>query len=236
MSSFREMGYLPEALVSYLSILGWGAEDGKTETLTAAELVQAFSLERVVATPAIFDYEKLNSMNRHYMKQAPPGRLAALCWDFFGGLLPEKEEASDAVLVWFFHVIGLFVPSVSHLDEIPAKAAFIFHMDPNLARADQENAAILAAGSAQTVLNELANHVRAHAGPISASDFSGWMDEIKEASGVQDNELFDPIRIALTGTHSGPDFDKLIPLIEQGVELNLGIPSVRQRLDAFVGV
>jgi glutamyl/glutaminyl-tRNA synthetase len=62
------------------------------------------------------------------------------------------------------------------------------------------------------------------------------MDEIKEASGVQDNELFDPIRIALTGTHSGPDFDKLIPLIEQGVELNLGIPSVRQRLDAFVGV
>jgi glutamyl/glutaminyl-tRNA synthetase len=109
-------------------------------------------------------------------------------------------------------------------------------MDPNLARADQENAAILAAGSAQTVLNELANHVRAHAGPISASDFSGWMDGIKEASGVQDDELFHPIRIALTGTHSGPDFDKLIPLIEQGVELNLGIPSVRQRLDAFVGV
>ena len=117
-----------------------------------------------------------------------------------------------------------------------AKAAFIFHMDPNLARADQENAAIFAAGSAQTVLNELANHVRAHAGPISASDFSGWMNEIKDASGVQDSELFDPIRIALTGTHSGPDFDKLIPLIEQGVELNLGIPSVRQRLDAFVGV
>lgn len=236
MSAFREMGYLPEAMVNYLSLLGWGAEDGKSEIFTAAQLVQAFSLERVTASPAIFGFEKLNSMNHHYMKQATPGRLAALCWDYFGGLLPEKEEASDAVLVWFFHVIGLFVPSISHLDDIPAKAAFIFHMDPNLARADEENAAALAAGSAQTVLNELANHVRAHAGPISASDFSGWMNQIKEATGVEGNELFDPIRIALTGTHSGPEFEKLIPLIEQGVELNLGIPSVRERLDAFVGV
>jgi glutamyl/glutaminyl-tRNA synthetase len=170
------------------------------------------------------------------MKQAPPGRLAALCWDYFGGLLPEKEEASDAVLVWFFHVIGLFVPSISHLDEIPAKAAFIFHMDPSLARADQENAQALSAGSAQTVLNELANHVRAHAGPVSASDFSGWMNQVKEATGVRGDGLFHPVRIALTGTHSGPEFDMLIPLIEQGVELNLGIPSVRERLDAFIGV
>jgi nondiscriminating glutamyl-tRNA synthetase len=236
MSSFREMGYLPEALVNYLAMLGWGPEDGKAETFTPDQLVSAFTLERVTPSPAIFDFEKLNWLNRHYLKQAPPGRLAALCWDYFGGLLPEKEEASDAVLVWFFHVIALFLPSVSHLDEIPAKAAFIFHMDPNLARADQENAAVLAAESAQTVLNEIANRVRAHVGPVAASDFSTWLNEVKQVAGVDGKELFHPIRIALTGTHSGPDFDKLIPLIEQGVALELGIPSVRQRLDAFIGV
>ncbi len=235
-SGFREMGYLPEALVNYLSLLGWGAEDGDPEILTAAQLLQEFALERLSTKPAIFDYEKLDGMNRHYMKQAPPGRLAALCWDYFGGLLPEKEEASNAVLVWFFRVIGLFVPSVNHLDEIPAKAAFIFHMDPNLARADEDNAAALATGSAQTVLNELANHARAHAGRISASDFSEWMNQVKEATGVRGNALAHPIRIALTGTHTGPDFDVLIPIIEEGVELNLGIPSVRERLDAFIGV
>jgi hypothetical protein len=44
------------------------------------------------------------------------------------------------------------------------------------------------------------------------------------------------VRIALTGTHSGPDFEKLIPVIEQGTLLNLGVPSVRHRLDAFTGV
>ncbi|MGC1422363.1 MAG: glutamate--tRNA ligase [Terracidiphilus sp.] len=237
MSSFREMGYLPEALVNYLALLGWAAEDGKTELFTPTQLVEAFTLERFTTGPAIFDYEKLNSLNRHYMKLVSPARLAALCWDYFGGLLPEKEEASPAVLVWFFQVISLFIPSISHLDEIPAKAAFIFHMDPNLARAVQENAVILEAESSQLVLNELANHVRSHIGPVSASDFATWMNEVKTATRVSDKELSDPVRIALTGTPTGPEFDKLIPLIEQGAaELNLGIPNVRQRLDAFVGV
>jgi len=236
MSGFREMGYLPEALVNYLALLGWGAEDGKSETFTPAELVRAFSLERVTPSPAIFDFEKLNSLNRHYMKLAPPARLASLCWDYFGGLLPEKEEASDAVLVWFFHVIALFLPSISHLDEIPAKAAFIFHMDPSLARAVPENAAVLESGSAQTVMHELANRMRDHVGPIAATDFSNWMNEVKTLTGVNGDDLFHPVRIALTGTNSGPEFDKLVPLIEQGAELNLGIPNVRQRLDTFLGV
>jgi nondiscriminating glutamyl-tRNA synthetase len=235
MSGFREMGYLPEALVNYLAMLGRGAEDGKTEALTPDQLVNTMSLERITPSPAIFDIEELNGLNRHYMKQAPPARLAALCWDYFGGLLPEKDEASDAVLVWFFHVIALFVPSISHLDEIPAKAAFVFHMDSNLARSVPENAAALQTGSAQTVLQELANRVRAHSGPITGTDFSNWLNEVKTATGIDGNELSDPVRIALTGTTSGPDFDKLVPLIEQGVELDLGIPSVRQRLDAFLG-
>lgn len=236
MSSFREMGYLPEALVNYLALLGWGAEDGKTETFNPDQLVSAFTLERITPSPAIFDFEKLNWLNRHYMKLVPPARLASLCWDYFGGYLPEKEEASDAVLVWFFHVVSLFVPSVNRLDEIPAKAAFIFHMDPNLAREDQENAAVLATSSAPVVLIELANRVRTHVGPVAASDFATWMNEVKEVTGAQGNELYHPVRVALTGTHSGPDFDKLIPLIEQGAGLNLGIPSVLQRLDQFIGV
>jgi glutamyl/glutaminyl-tRNA synthetase len=59
---------------------------------------------------------------------------------------------------------------------------------------------------------------------------------VKQATGVKGKELFHPIRISLTGSHSGPEFDKLIPLIEQGAALKLGIPSVRRRLEQFVGV
>lgn len=236
MSSFREMGYLPEALVNHLVLLGWDAEDVKDEGFTLEQLVRLFSLEKIKPSPAIFDYEKLDRLNRHSMKKASPARLAALCWDYFGGLLPEKELASDEVLVWFFHVISLFVPSINHLDEIPAKAAFIFHMDSNLVRADQENAAILAVDSAHVVLTELANRVREHVGSVSASDLAGWMNEVGTLTGAKENELNQPIRIALTGTHSGPDFDKLVPIIEQGAALNLGIPGVRERLDQFIGV
>lgn len=236
MSSFREMGYLPEALVNYLALLGWGPEDGKIETFSPDQLVKMFSLEHVSKSPAIFDFEQLNWLNRHYMKQASPARLAALCWDYFGGLLPEKELASDEVLVWFFQLISLFVPSVSHLDEIPAKAAFIFHMDPNLARADLENAEVLAVGSAHVVLTELANRVREHVGPMTDSDFSAWMNEVKTVTGTNGKDLYQPVRIALTGTQSGPDLDKIVLILEKGADLNLGVRSVRQRLDQFIGV
>lgn len=236
MSSFREMGYLPEALANHMALLGWDPGDEKSENFSLDQLVRLFSLEKIASGPVIFDYEKLDNLNRHYMKQSSPARLAALCWDYFGGLLPEKELAPDEVLVWFFRLISLFVPSVSHLDEIPAKAASIFHLDPNLARADQENAAILAVDSAHVVLTELSNRAREHVGQLSAADFLGWMEEVKTATGAQGNELDQPIRIALTGAPSGPDFDKLIPIIEQGAELNLGIPGVRQRLDQFIGV
>jgi len=234
MSSFREMGYLPETLVNYLALLGWSSDDGKPEILSPDQLVKAFSLERIIPEPAIFDFEKLNSLNRHYLKLATPARLAALCWDYFGGLLPEKEETSDGVLVWFFHMIAMFLPSVNRLGEIPAKAAFIFHMDPNLARADHNNAEIIAAESSRRVLSELSSRIRTKPGPLTAADFSAWMSEIKNVTGLSGSELYDPVRIALTGSTSGPEFEMLIPVLDQGAALNIGIPSVGQRLAAFI--
>ncbi len=77
-SAFRRMGYLPEALANYLGLLGWGAEDGKTETFTLAELTKIFTIERVTPSPAVFDFDKLNWLNRHYIKLADPERIAKL--------------------------------------------------------------------------------------------------------------------------------------------------------------
>jgi nondiscriminating glutamyl-tRNA synthetase len=284
-ATFREMGYLPEALVNYLALLGWGAEDGKTETFTLDELTKAFSLERVTPSPAVFDFDKLNWLNRHYLKLADPARVATLAWPYFAALLParlrastaevsgvtaapEEDESahqteemlgvegtgfrtdsgeaepsgitvpdgiSPAVLAWFGRVVELFVPAIDHLDQLPAKAAPIFGFDPAAARADQENAAVLAADSAHTVLTQLANRIRAHSGAITPGIFKEWLDEIKVATGVKGKELFHPVRIALTGFHSGREFEKVIPLIEEGMELGL-VPSVRERIERFVGV
>jgi glutamyl-tRNA synthetase/nondiscriminating glutamyl-tRNA synthetase len=230
------MGYLPEALVNYLALLGWGAEDGKTETITLPELIRAFSLERVTPSPAIFDFDKLNWLNRHYLKQAEPERLAALAWRYFAVQLPPLDSVSEPIKDWFTRLLALLVPSVDHLDQLPAKAAPIFAFDPEAARANEENAAILAVDSARTVLAEMADRIRAHSGPVTPEAFKAWMNEIKAAAGVKGKDLFHPVRVALTGSHSGPEFDKLIPLIEDGSALGLAIPSVRERIESFVGV
>jgi glutamyl/glutaminyl-tRNA synthetase len=62
------------------------------------------------------------------------------------------------------------------------------------------------------------------------------MKEIQAATGIKGKNLYHPARIALTGAHSGPDFDKIIPLIEEGTALALGITGVRERIELFVGV
>lgn len=235
-ASFREMGYLPEALFNYLALLGWGAEDGKTETFSKLELIQAFSLERVTPSPAVFDFEKLNWLNRHYIKSSSPSRITSLAWEFFGGLMPPKQDATDEVLLWFVKLVSLFAPYVDRLGLLPAKTLFIFGFDPEAARADQQNAAILSADSARTVLAELADRSRAHSEHVTPELFKTWMSEINEATGIKGAELYHPVRIALTGAHAGPEFDKLLPLIEEGSTLNLGIPSVEQRIERFVGV
>jgi len=265
-ATFREMGYLPEALANYLALLGWGAEDGKTETFTLAELAPQFSLERVTASPAVFDFDKLNWLNRHYIKLADPERIAKLAERQFCRARPDifplwspseiYTEETYALLAkldppvhleipmqlielrkdWFARLLALFVPHVDHLDQLPAKASFIFGFDADRARVEEENAAVLAVDSSRTVLGELANRVRSHAGLVEPEDFKAWMNEIKAASGVKGKELFHPVRIALTGHHSGPDFDKVIPLIEEGAALGLGIPGVRERIENFTGV
>jgi nondiscriminating glutamyl-tRNA synthetase len=70
LENFREMGILPEALRNYLALLGWSAADGVTEIMNDRELIAQFSLERVIKSPAVFDQEKLNWLNRHYVKQS----------------------------------------------------------------------------------------------------------------------------------------------------------------------
>ena len=86
------------------------------------------------------------------------------------------------------------------------------------------------------MLGELASRVRAHSEHVTPEIFKSWMNEIKEATGIKGAELYHPVRIALTGSHSGPDFDKLLPLIEEGSTLGLGVPSVQERIERFVGV
>jgi glutamyl-tRNA synthetase/nondiscriminating glutamyl-tRNA synthetase len=237
-ASFREMGVLPEALVNYLALLGWGAEGGTRETFTQEELTREFKLERVTASPAVFDWAKLHWLNRHYMKLAETSRLAELAWPHFetARLLPAWAGASAEISAWFETLIALLLPSLDQLDQLPAKAGFIFHFDAEAARGNEENSAVLATEIAEKVLVAFAERVAGASDNVSPEQFKVWMNEIKAETGAKGKELFHPVRIALTGAHSGPEFDKVIPVIETGSRLNLPVHilSVRERVEQFL--
>ena len=84
-SNFREMGVLPEALMNYLALLGWAPTGGDREIFPTVELIKEFSLERVTPSPAIFDNEKLNWLNRQYIKSSSPPAIHELGTGFLPG-------------------------------------------------------------------------------------------------------------------------------------------------------
>src|SRR5579859_4128428 len=97
-ASFREMGYLPEALVNYLALLGWAPSGGDREVFSRSELLKEFDLKRVTPSPAVFDMEKLYWLNRHYIKASRVDQIADLAAPFFinAGLIADEIERALA--------------------------------------------------------------------------------------------------------------------------------------------
>jgi glutamyl-tRNA synthetase/nondiscriminating glutamyl-tRNA synthetase len=234
-ANFREMGVLPEALVNYLALLGWAPTGGTREIFSPEELIKEFSLQRVTPSPAVFDMEKLYWLNRHYIKQSPPERIEKLAEPFFvrAGLLPENPD--ERTRAWFSKVVALLEPSVDKLDQLPERAALIFRYDAAAAVNSADNAEVLASPKTSDVLAVFAQQVEGGPSPMTPEAFKGIMNEVKAKTGVKGKDLFHPVRIALTGSHSGPEFDKLIPILEEGSRLELPqhVMNVRERLAAF---
>src|SRR5579883_337830 len=238
-ANFREMGVLPEALTNYLALLGWAPSGGTREIFTPAELTKEFTLERVTPSPAVLDMEKLYWLNRHYIKEAPAAKLIPLARSFFlnAGLLSDSLNISAND--WFDKVIQLLVPSVDRLDQLPERAAFIFNYDAQAALTASDNAEVLALPQTNAVLSAFTTKIlgdeSAQAGKLAPERFKQIVNEVKAETGVKGKELFHPIRIIVTGSHSGPEFDKLVPILEEGSHLALPkhVLSVFERAQAF---
>jgi glutamyl-tRNA synthetase/nondiscriminating glutamyl-tRNA synthetase len=250
-ANFRDMGVLPEALVNYLALLGWAPTGGTREIFSLEELVKEFSLERVTPSPAVFDMEKLYWLNRHYIKQCELQRLTFLGLEFFAksGILGETRIppptwdhsifVEQSLFDWFSRVTELFAPYVDRLDQLPERASPIFSYDAKAALAAPKNSEVLAWPQTKAVLDRFAIKVleneSAQVGKLSAEEFNKIVSEVKAETGTKGKELFHPIRIVVMGSHSGPAFDKLIPILEEGSRLNLPkhVPSVHERVEAF---
>ncbi len=245
-ANFRDMGVLPEALVNYLALLGWAPTGGTREIFSSPELVKEFSLARVTPSPAVFDMEKLYWLNRHYIKESSPERIAQESLVFFlrAGLMSAGKRGQSAIhdaafRDWFSGVIGLLASSVDRLEQLPDRAALIFHYDAKAALASPDNTEVLGWANTDAVLMRFAGKIleeeSAREGKLTAEQFKKIVNEVKAETGAKGKELFHPIRIVVTGSHSGPEFDKLIPILEEGSRLPLPkhVLSVRERVEEF---
>jgi nondiscriminating glutamyl-tRNA synthetase len=234
-AEFRARGYLPEALVNYLALIGW-SPGGDEELLDIGELARRFAIEDVGHSAGVFDPEKLAWMNRHYMKVAAPGRLAAEAMRYFihrGYVTRRTDQSADFVA----SLLPMAVGSVDRLEEIPDRLRFLFRFDAAEAVAKPEVADVLNEPGAREVIVALAEELRDRE-RLDRDAFRAAANRVKARTGQKGRALFHPIRVALTGEGGGPELDLAVPAIDRGAELptSAGVARIigcRERAEAF---
>ena len=191
---FRETGYLPEALMNFLALLGW-APDGETTIMSREELVERFSLERVGSSPATFDYAKLDWMNGVYLRALPPEEFADRLVAYLreqGSDWPEERVRAGAAIVQ---------EKIGRLDEFPSFARFLFEdVQPDSALLDER---IL--GSAETALMGV--------DPWTADGIENALKALCEDLGEKPRTVYLPIRVAVTGSRVSPGLYESLELV-----------------------
>jgi len=235
LQNFRDLGILPEALDNYLALLGWSPADGKTEILSRDELVAHFSLEHITKSPAVFDTDKLYWLNRHYMKVCPPRLLAERCVTFLARAGILAEPVSEEVIQWLGRVLEAVLKNVDHLDQLASATQLIFEYDAQAAVTKEDTRQVAEDAGARAVLAVFIPMVLA-GGELTYARFREISKAAQKETGKKGKELFHPIRVALTGAVSGPELEKLIPILEEGAKLALLRPvkNCTQRLQEFV--
>ena len=182
---FRREGFIPEALVNYLALLGWSYDD-HTEIMSRDELIERFSLERVGKSSATFDYEKLTHMNGVYLRALPPEEYA----DRLVAYLREQGYDWDDGLVR--KAAPLVQEKIATLGEFPAFARFFF--ERVLPAEPPEDGAVLPAAAETLAAVE----------PFDAAAIERALRELADRLGLKPRQAFQPIRLALTGSKISP--------------------------------
>jgi glutamyl-tRNA synthetase len=197
---FRAQGYLPEALMNFLALLGWSYDD-KTTIMSGDELIERFTLERVQPSPATFDYQKLEWMNGVYLRELTIEEYS----DRIVAYLRERGYRWDEKLVR--RVAPLVQEKIATLVEFSGFAGFFFEdVEPDPSMLD---GAVL--GEAEAVLRDV------H--PFSAKPIETALRAMAERLGLSPRTAFQPIRVAVTGSRVSPGLFESLEVLGRDVSL-----------------
>jgi len=210
-AEYREQGYLPEALVNYLALLGWSPGRDR-ELFTLDELVREFSLERLSKSPAVFDLAKLRWFNAHYLRAKPLLERARLfaAWAARDPAVAAMPEARDEA--WHLLLAEAIADHVEVLADVPAEAARLLSdgvtIPPQVSDALQPPAA-------RKMLAELAfiaDSSRSRE-EFAANVTREALAALGKRHDLAGRALFRPIRIAVSGEEHGIELPLLLPLL-----------------------
>jgi glutamyl-tRNA synthetase len=200
--TYREMGYLPQALNNYLARLGWS--HGDQEIFTMEELVKYFSLEHVTKSPGIFDDEKLLWLNSHYIKETPLPDLARLLVPFL-----EKIGIMNPNLQYLERVAGTLNTRSKTLVDMAEKALFYFK-DPEVY--EEKAAQKFLTPEAAPVMEEIAGRLETLPG-FTEEALNLLFKDLEVQTGLKMGKLAQPVRVALTGRSESPGLFEIISIL-----------------------
>lgn len=216
---YLEKGYLPEALLNFLSLIGWWPPtdlktlSGHPEILSREEMIQSFSLKGLQKSSGVFDLQKLQWMNSYYIQHLPLKDLAEFARPFF-----EKAgfELTGKSTEWFEHVLGTIRGEVHLLSELPQAASLFLETTPAL---DPEAKEILSQSQSKAVVDSLISELQQGSGELSVAEVDALPKKIATKTGMKGKALYMPIRAAVTGKVHGPELKQVLPILGREVVL-----------------
>jgi nondiscriminating glutamyl-tRNA synthetase len=206
---YKKLGYLPEGIVNFLALLGW-APLGEEEIFNQEELIQEFSMDRVAKNPAVFDVDKLNHINAHYIKQASPELVTELA-------LPHLQEAGfvGAELTteqreWLVKVVAELQGYISYAAQITEHIDVFFNDDINFE--NEEAHEIMKDADIPKVMEAFKTKL-AVLDPVEPAAVQAILKGITKELKLGGKKVYMPVRIAVTGKMHGLELINLIPLI-----------------------
>ena len=217
-AEFRGKGYLPEALVNYLALIGWSPGEGE-EVLPLEELARRFDLSKVAHSAGVFDEDKLAWVNRHYLKTADPARLVELSLPFLREHAMVVADLSAAGRAWLEGIVPPLAGSLDRLSQIPERLQTIFAFDAGETLANDAVRREFDELAARQVVEALADDLRDNPRLRDRETFRAAAARVRDKTGQKGKTLFHPIRVVLTGAAEGPELDLLVPAIDRATEL-----------------